>query len=1620
MPVLKGRYELRNVLGEGGMGVVYRAFDLELRREVALKTIRDAQEQTILELFFKESAVLASLQHPNIVDIYDHGEFEEAGIRRPFFVMPLLGGAPLSKLMQTAPQRLTPDRVVSIMVASLRGLQAAHERGLVHRDLKPSNIFVMEDDSVKIIDFGVAHLADSHSSLGMKGTLFYMAPEQLRLEPVTAASDIFSMGVVCFELLTRQRPFRGSNQEEIAEAIRRHVPPPVSELNPAVSAIMSQVVHAAMAKQPYHRFASAREFADALQKSLHGHTVERFDSAKIAPRIRRAGAALEDSEYELADEILRELESEGHMHPELRPLRKQVDQAMRMRTVRQLLESAQRRVKQEEYQLALEKVHQVLQMDPGNPEAAALRSTIESRRSASQVQNWLQLAEQHINNYAFTHARQALQNVLQVSPTDAQALQLLDSVNRKEQEYIQVKREKERDYQSALDNLNRGEISNALSKIERVMELENKAPDRTDVDKAASYHDLYNKVRSEHDALKSALAEAKKLLEDGNHAAAAHVCDSWLEKYPNHALFQSLKFDIGERRRQDLSAFVAKVDGEVQATPDLDRKVSLLEEALVRYPGESHFEQALKGVQARRDHINAQVAKARNLEDRGQYADALAQWGIVRSVYPQFPGLEYEIQRLETRRDNQTRLEQKAREVAQIEAAINLGDYKHALSLVTAAKPDFPDDQEMLGLERVASEGVVRAEKAQALVDEAKRLVDEGKFGEGQGKLEEALRLNPRSNVARALLADSFIKWSSKEMNSDPGRADDLARRALELDPLNPQARNLRTLISDRRRETVVNEILTSVRRHQNDGDIEAALAETRRGLTEFPNEQRLLHADQNIRAVQTETIRQREKASGIERIRQTPAGDLPSMEALLEQTRTMQKEYPGDTEVEELARAIERRKAELVPPPLPKPPTVTPPPPAPSPIAAAAPAPIVPPTVETKLPPPMPPPPKPAATVAVPPVAPVVKKPGTLPKALIAIIAGAVGLIGIIFSAVMFFSGRRGDTDIKATVPVEIRSNPPRAMLYHRGQFLGEAPYTAQLPAGETEIEARLDGYENKRVPVKVAAGGAPVEVTLVPLGAQLRLTLPGSTATIDGSPVTLEEGAAVVPIAPGDHTLVIKAAGGTATVPFASEIGKPPAVGNVSSGGVQLTVAATQGNTGSLYWPRSLIVNGKPNATPGNAAIPFSIGDKPEISVVEGNTQRTVALAQLPSPALHVVVNDVNQGTLVISSNAEDARVVVDDRTMPGRIFKGRWTGPLAPGKHVIRLLKDGFEGKDQTVMVAKGQPSNVTFQLTAKTSTAKTDQPSVQQPQTPTFAKLRVTGGTPEAEVSIDGRKVGSIPADGMFMAGELSPGSHKIGFGKANFESKEVERQFSSNAETVIAGADAALKPFGRVAVSRKPAYLKVNFSGEGRSGEVTGDVSLKEGNYTFTAVAEGQTEQKTVAVKSGQTAQLAFDFTSKLAPTTMGIESLRGVQPPREGWSSVNNDAFAILELDRPEGRVTFTAKRGGISLMRKPIRWVLNWRGARDYVLFELDQKGLEIREFHGNAGPKQEQKFDFGKCEQFNVAIAIEANAAQINTACGGTSKSFSWPGAISGKFGIGGPTQFQGFQFVRKVPGK
>lgn len=261
-----GKYRIDSVLGKGAMGVVYKAFDPFIERVVALKTIRkelfsDAEQDEIVGRFKKEAQAAGRLNHPNIVAVYDYGEDPDSA----YIAMEFVDGTPLNTLM-VADRPTAPARVASWMADLLRALAYAHERGVVHRDIKPANLLITHMAQVKISDFGIARIESSTlTQVGsMIGTPSYMSPEQIRGATVDGRSDLFSAGIVLYQLLTGVRPFTGSTAV-VMQQILSQEPAPPSSLNSALSPAFDRVMEKAIAKVADDRFASAQAFLQALE-----------------------------------------------------------------------------------------------------------------------------------------------------------------------------------------------------------------------------------------------------------------------------------------------------------------------------------------------------------------------------------------------------------------------------------------------------------------------------------------------------------------------------------------------------------------------------------------------------------------------------------------------------------------------------------------------------------------------------------------------------------------------------------------------------------------------------------------------------------------------------------------------------------------------------------------------------------------------------------------------------------------------------------------------------------------------------------------------------------------------------------------------------------------------------------------------------------------------------------------------------------------------------------------------------------------------------------------------------------------------------------------------------------
>jgi len=277
-------YRITGELGTGGMGVVYRATDTKLGREVALKLLpaEMASNPDRLDRFRREAMMLASLDHPGVVGVYSVEESDN----QHFLTMQLVEGESLDRLIPD--EGMEVDRLLEIGAAVAEALEAAHDKGIVHRDLKPANVMVAGDGRVKVLDFGLAKVAvpqvdgpldsemetDLHTREGVvMGTAPYMSPEQVSGRPVDPRTDVFSLGIMLYEMASGKRPFSGRSTAELGSAILRDTPPPLTTVRAGLPDGLVRVVERCLAKDPEARYSSMRDVHSALQASSSGESL---------------------------------------------------------------------------------------------------------------------------------------------------------------------------------------------------------------------------------------------------------------------------------------------------------------------------------------------------------------------------------------------------------------------------------------------------------------------------------------------------------------------------------------------------------------------------------------------------------------------------------------------------------------------------------------------------------------------------------------------------------------------------------------------------------------------------------------------------------------------------------------------------------------------------------------------------------------------------------------------------------------------------------------------------------------------------------------------------------------------------------------------------------------------------------------------------------------------------------------------------------------------------------------------------------------------------------------------------------------------------------------------------
>lgn len=515
-----GKYEIKSELGQGAMGVVYLAYDANLGRPAALKVMSPnlARDPDLLKRFYREAISAGKLGHPNIVTIYDIDE--EDGV--PYIAMEFLEGETLRQLIQEQ-RELSTVRKLDIITQACKGLHFAHQNGVIHRDVKPSNILVLKNGQVKILDFGIAHVEDASLTQPgiIIGTPFYMAPEQVRGERVDGRSDIFSLGVILYELFALTNPFAGRDLPSVLNRICHVTPEPLSQLMPDCPQELDRIIQKATTKSREERYQNAEDlFFDLL------HLGGSLKRSAVEEQFQQGQRLFQEGNLALAEESLRKALAIDSSHNLARTMLREVQETIKGRQraerVLQILNRAAVAAEARRHEECLNLAAEAIRLDPANEQARRYqRESSERLARERSIREHLMKAEGGLRNGDLETAEKKLSEVLKLDPEDAEALELAKVVAQES-----ARRQRAREAQELLTSaqvlLAAGESRRASEALDRATELEADGGQVETVRARIREQAAQDEAPQIEAARREAINEARLLIERGSYSDAIY------------------------------------------------------------------------------------------------------------------------------------------------------------------------------------------------------------------------------------------------------------------------------------------------------------------------------------------------------------------------------------------------------------------------------------------------------------------------------------------------------------------------------------------------------------------------------------------------------------------------------------------------------------------------------------------------------------------------------------------------------------------------------------------------------------------------------------------------------------------------------------------------------------------------------------------------------------------------------------------------------------------------------------------------------------------------------------------------------------------------------------------
>ncbi len=736
-----GKYEIVAELGQGGMGVVYKARDPFINRLVALKTITPelVSDPEILKRFYREAQSAGTLQHPNIVTIYDLGEADG----RPYIAMEFIEGESLQSIINRR-ARIPLAAKLRLVQQFCEGLDHAHKHGFVHRDVKPANILVTNEGVVKVVDFGIVHLESTNlTKTGMfLGTIHYASPEQINDGRVDSRSDLWSVTAVVYEFIAYKKAFDGSNIAAIIAKVLSAEPEPLSRLCPGVPVELDQVISKGLKKNIDERYQSLDEMLGGLLPIARGlqHTF-------IGDLLVEAKDLRDKGDYNGAQEKVRAILILDNTHAEAKRLYGEVSSEIHrvgpQQRAKKLVSEAEQAFSRGEFADAVKMLTEAAELNPADTAARNLKDkALREQQRQKDLQEAFTDGQRSMKQGDLTTAEQAFHKVLQLDENHAQAAQFLHEIQ-------QDRLTRERDFRLKevlweVDNL----IS--ASKFEeaqgRLLEIQQDFPDSQEI--LQKLHSLDPLIRAER-----LVKEGERAFSQGEYGEAVRALTQALEVNPQDAAALELKeravqerdrlrqvreaLSNGQRamRQGDMGAAEQEFTKALQLDPGNSQATSLMaqiRQSQVSRERESHFQQVMQQI----DQFAAE----------GKFENAQQSLMELQQEFPDSNEIHLKSQRL----DQQMRV---GGMVASGQQALDQGEFGEAVRIFSEALDLDPANAQVRDLKTKAVQERDRLRQVREAISAGQKCMRAGDSAGAEREFQRALQLDPNNAQAKNLLA---------------------------------------------------------------------------------------------------------------------------------------------------------------------------------------------------------------------------------------------------------------------------------------------------------------------------------------------------------------------------------------------------------------------------------------------------------------------------------------------------------------------------------------------------------------------------------------------------------------------------------------------------------------------------------------------------------------------------------------------------------------------------------------------------------------------------------------------------------------------------------------------------